>query len=119
MPHMALTGKELLAKVTELGADTPKDALARETGYVSIKKDGGERILYGKFYDELLAAKGLALAPATSSRPGRELSYIARVQKNGNLILSAGYLVKQEFAAGDEFQIEELEAGGFMLTPMA
>lgn len=114
---MALTGKELLAKVAELGADTPKDELARAAGYVAIKKDGGERIQYSQFYDALLEAKGLALAPATSNRPGRELTYVTRVQKSGNLIIGKAYTAMQELQPGDEFEIEELEGGGFKLLP--
>ena len=114
---MALTGKELLNKVAGLGADAPKDVVAREAGYVQTKKDGTERILYSAFYEALLQAKGLALAPATSNRPGRELSYVARVQKNGNLIVSGGYTALQNLQPGDEFEIEELEGGGYSLRP--
>lgn len=116
---MALEGKELLSKVTELGADTPKDVLARETGYVTTKKDGSERILYSQFYDALLSAKGLALAPAASNRAGRELTYLTRVQKSGNLIVGRAYTSAQELEPGDEFEIEELEGGGFKLIPYA
>lgn len=117
--YMALTGDELL-KVVTANPDAPRDELARLAGYVSTKKDGSERLLYAKFHDALLAAKGLTLAPpAAAKRAGRELSYVARVQKNGNVILSAGYLAKQDFTAGDEFKIEELQGGGFQLTPLA
>jgi hypothetical protein len=35
------------------------------------------------------------------------------------VILSAGYLAKQEFEPGDEFKIEELEDGGYQLLPLA
>lgn len=116
---MALTGAELLAEIGKHPSDTPKDELARLTGYTSTKKDGSERILFSEFYDALLQAKGLALAPAKSKRAGRELSYVAKVQKSGSVIISAGYLAKQEFVAGDEFKIEELEDGGYQLTPLA
>ncbi len=38
-----LTGSDLLAKVKELG-DVSKSDLVRSCGYVSTKKDGGERL---------------------------------------------------------------------------
>lgn len=118
LQHMALTGDELL-KVITANPEAPRDELARLAGFVSTKKDGSERLLYAKFHDALLEAKGVKLAPpAAGKRAGRELSYVARVQKNGNVILSAGYLVKQEFAPGDEFKIQELEDGGFQLLPL-
>jgi hypothetical protein len=113
-----LTGKDLLSKISEFAEDTPKDVLARETGYTSTKKDGTERVLYSAFYEALLEAKGLALAPAQSNRPGRELSFLARVQASGNLIIGKAYTAAQEFVPGDEFSIEELEEGGFKLLPL-
>jgi len=113
-----LTGKELLNKVKELGDATPKDQAARETGYSSTKKDGTERIEYTAFYEALLEAKGLALAPAVTSRPGRQLSYKATVQANGNLIVSKGYTALQGAEAGHEFAIELLEDGCIKLAPI-
>ena len=113
-----LTGKELLNKVKELGDTTPRDQVARETGYSVTKKDGTERIEYTAFYEALLEARGLVLAPAVASRPGRQLSYKAKVQANGNLIVSAGYTALQGAEAGHEFAIELLEDGRIMLTPV-
>jgi hypothetical protein len=113
-----LTGKELLSKVKELGDATPKDQVARETGYSVTKKDGTERIEYTAFYEALLEAKGLALAPAVTSRPGRQLSYKAKVQANGNLIVSAGYTALQGAEAGHEFTIQLLDGGCIMLAPI-
>lgn len=113
-----LTGKELLAKVKELGDEAPRDLLARETGYVLTKKDGSERFQYDALYQALLAAKGVTIAPATSKRPGRELSYTAVVQKSGNLIIGKGYTTAHEAEPGDEFKIELLEDGAFKLTPI-
>ena len=113
-----LTGKELLTKVKELGDATPKDQVARETGYSVTKKNGTERIEYTAFYEALLEAKGLALAPAVTSRPGRQLSYRATVQANGNLIVSKGYTALQGAEAGHEFTIELLEDGRITLAPI-
>jgi hypothetical protein len=113
-----LTGKELLSKVKELGDTVAKDQVARETGYSVTKKDGTERILYSAFHEALLEAKGLIFAPAVTSRPGRQLSYKAKVQANGNLIVSAGYTALQGAEAGHEFAIELLEGGRIMLAPV-
>jgi hypothetical protein len=113
-----LTGKELLAKVKELGDGIPKDQVARETGYSTTKKDGTERIEYSAFHEALLEAKGLIFAPAVTSRPGRQLSYKATVQANGNLIVSKGYTAAQGALAGHEFSIQLLEGGRIMLAPI-
>ena len=61
-----LTGKELLEKVELLG-DVSKSELVRECGYVSTKKDGGERLYYTAFYEALLDAKGIGLAEEEDS----------------------------------------------------
>ena len=113
-----LTGKELLAKVKELGDAVTKDQVARETGYSVTKQDGTARILYSAFHEALLEAKGLIFAPAVTSRPSRQLSYKATVQANGNLIVGRGYIALQKAEAGHEFTIELLEDGRIMLAPI-
>jgi hypothetical protein len=113
-----LTGKELLAKVKELGETASKEQVARETGYCSTKKDGTERILYSAFHDALLQAQGLIFAPAVATRAGRQLSYEAKVQANGNLIIGAGYTAVHGAETGHKFAIELLEDGGFRLAPI-
>jgi hypothetical protein len=113
-----LTGKELLAKVKELGEAATKDQVARETGYVSTKKDGSERFQYNAFYEALMEAKGVAFAPAATNRPGRQLSYKAVVQGSGNLIIGRGYTVAHGAEPTDQFNIELLEDGAFKLTPI-
>ena len=55
-----LTGSDLLNKVKELG-DVSKSDLVRACGYVSGKKDGGERLNFTAFYEALLEAKGVNL----------------------------------------------------------
>jgi len=86
-----LTGSELLAKVKELG-DVSKSDLVRSCGYVSTKKDGGERLNFTAFYEALLEAKGLSLGNDGVGRGkgGRKLSYTATVQGNGNLLIGKG-----------------------------
>ena len=87
-----LTGSELLAKVKELG-DVSKSDLVRSCGYVSTKKDGGERLNFTAFYEALLEAKGLSLGNDGVGRGkgGRKLSYTATVQGNGNLLVGKAY----------------------------
>lgn len=53
-------GADLLNKVKELG-DVSKSDLARACGYVSTKKDGGERLNFTALYEALLDAKGVNL----------------------------------------------------------
>ena len=56
-----LTGTVLLTKVKDLG-DVSKSDLVKECGYVSSKKDGGERLNFTAFYEALLDAKGVNLS---------------------------------------------------------
>ena len=58
-----LTGSDLLNKVKDLG-DVSKSDLVRVCGYVSHKKDGGERLNFTAFYEALLDAKASVLVPA-------------------------------------------------------
>ena len=72
-----LTGSDLLAKVKDLG-DVSKTDLARSCGYVSAKKDGGERVNFTAFYEALLEAKGVVLSTGGTAgigKGGRKLSY--------------------------------------------
>ena len=98
-----LTGSELIEKVKELG-DVSKSELVRECGYVTSKKDGTERINFTKFYEALLEAKGLSFKDRVGvGRAGRKLSYVARVQGNGNLLVGAAYTSLLELVPGDEY----------------
>ena len=103
-----LTGSDLLAKVKELG-DVSKSELARACGYVSTKKNGGERLNFTAFYEALLEAKGVNLGDsgvAGIGKGGRKLSYIATVQGNGNLLIGKSYTALLDLKAGDEFEIK-------------
>ena len=66
-----LTGSDLLAKVKELG-DVSKSDLVRACGYVSTKKNGGERLNFTAFYEALLEAKGCLLYTSPSPRDKRQ-----------------------------------------------
>ncbi|MFM7264308.1 MAG: AbrB family transcriptional regulator [Cyanobium sp.] len=102
-----LRGSELLGKVRELG-DVSKSELVRACGYVSTKKDGGERLNFTAFYEALLEAKGVSLGEGSgkgSSKPGRKLTYVATVQGNGNLMVGKAYTAMLGLQPGDEFEI--------------
>ena len=103
-----LTGSDLLAKVKELG-DVSKSDLVRACGYVSTKKNGGERLNFTAFYEALLEAKGVNLGDSGVGgigKGGRKLSYIATVQGNGNLLTGKAYTALLDLKAGDEFEIK-------------
>ena len=104
-----IAGPELLAKVKELG-DVSKSDLVRECGYVSTKKDGGERVNFTAFYEALLSAKGVNLGTDSTGRGtgrgGRKLSYTTKVQFNGNLMVGKAYTAVLDLQPGDEFEIK-------------
>lgn len=105
---MALTGSELLGKVKELG-EVSKSDLVREAGYVTTKKDGGERLNFTAFYEALLEAKGVSLGAGGgkgNGKGGRTLSYVATVQGNGNLLIGKAYSALLDLKPGDEFEIK-------------
>ena len=102
-----LVGSELLAKVKDLG-DVSKSDVVRACGYVSTKADGGERLNFTAFYEALLDAKGVSLGGGTAGigKGGRKLSYIAKVQGNGNLLIGKAYTALLELQPGDEYEIK-------------
>ena len=103
-----LTGSDLLTKVKDLG-DVSKSDLVRACGYVSTKKDGGERLNFTAFYEALLEAKGVSLGitgVAGIGKGGRKLSYVATVQGNGNLLIGKAYTALLDLTPGDEFEIK-------------
>lgn len=109
-----LTGQELLSFIQE-HPDLPKDELMEATGYFSEKPDGTKSLKFMDFYQNLIEAKGISIAPAKSGR-GRTLPYTASVQKNGNIILGAGYITKYGFSPGDAFKIDA-QPGSIRLIP--
>ena len=102
-----LTGAELLAKVKDLG-DVSKTDLATACGYVSKKKDGSDRVNFTAFYEALLNAKGIDLGGGSAGvgKGGRKLSYTAKVQGNGNLLVGKAYTAMLDLQVGDEFEIK-------------
>jgi len=101
-----LTGTDLLAKVKDLG-DVSKSDLVKECGYVSSKKDGSDRLNFTAFYEALLEAKGVSLGGEGGvGKGGRKLSYVAKVQGNGNLLVGKAYTAMMELEPGAEFEIK-------------
>ena len=102
-----LTGSDLLVKVKDLG-DVSKTDLATACGYVSEKKDGSQRVNFTAFYEALLNAKGIDLGTGSAGvgKGGRKLSYIAKVQGNGNLLIGKAYTAMLDLQPGDEFDIK-------------
>ncbi|MFM9111108.1 MAG: AbrB family transcriptional regulator [Prochlorococcaceae cyanobacterium] len=101
-----LTGSELLAKVKDLG-DVSKSEIVRACGYVSGKKDGGERLNFTAFYEALLEAKGVEIGASPKvGKAGRKLSYVATVRGNGTLLIGKAYTAMLDLQPGDEFEIK-------------
>jgi len=100
-----LTGDALVAKVRELDG-APKSDQVRACGYVSTKKDGTERLNFTAFYEALLNAKGMDFGSKERGKPGRSLSFITKVQFNGNLMVGKAYTALLGLNPGDEFEIK-------------
>ena len=114
-----LTGAELLTLVKDMG-DASKSDLVRAAGYLSIKKDGSERLNFTAFYEALLEAKGIDLgAPVKvgDGRRGRAPSYATTVQFNGNLMVGNVYTRQLGLKPGDQFQIKLGKNGNISLIP--
>ena len=102
-----LTGQELLEKVKELG-DAPRSDVARACGYVSTKKDGSERINFTAFYEAIIDAKGVTLAPpAPKAGPkrGKAPSYKSKIAKTGTCPIGGAYTSQAGWGPGDEISI--------------
>jgi hypothetical protein len=95
-----LTGSDLLAKVKECG-DMSKSDLVRACGYVK-----NEKLCFTQFYNALLQAKGVDLGNDATEPKGRKLSYRAKVQFNGKLLIGDGYMRQMGMEPGDTFKID-------------
>ena len=104
-----LTGRALLAHVKDLGPQPSKTEMARSSGYVSITKNGSERVNYTAFYEALLQAKGMLTEPDQTG--GRRVRYETKVQFNGNLMVGAAYTRRSGFEPGDWFKIRPTRNG--------
>ena len=98
-----LTGSELLAKVKELG-DASKSDLVRACGYVSDKKDGGDRLNFTAFYEALLEAMDGKRVVHHHTHRQDDILTVLRLQKEFGFRVvlhhvSEGWMVADEIAA--------------------
>lgn len=98
-----LAGSQLLDKVRSL-KDASKSDIVRACGFVSEKQDGTERLNFTAFYEALLEAKGVELGQPKS--PGRSLTYKAKLQSDGKVIVGSAYLKKMNLDPDTVFDIE-------------
>ncbi len=65
------------------------------------------------FYEALLEAKGLSFGEGGKGRgkPGRSLSYVTKIQFNGNLMVGKAYTAQLGLQPGDEFEIKLIPLG--------
>lgn len=98
-----LTGPELIAAYKQLSDKvTDESTIAIECGYVS--PTGKARL--GALKDALLQAYGLGFTKPQRGAVGKPLSYNVACQKNGQIILSAGYSALLGLVPGDRVEIE-------------
>ena len=103
-----LTGSDLLAKFKEVEGLSVEEQ-CRACGYVSTKRNGEPRLNYTAYYKALLEAKGMRMGGGNASgigKGGRKLSYIAKVQGNGNLLIGKAYTALLDLKSGDQFKIK-------------
>ncbi|MGA0848134.1 MAG: AbrB/MazE/SpoVT family DNA-binding domain-containing protein [Pontimonas sp.] len=89
--------------------------LARGAGYVRVTKSGREQVLVKKFYNELLAAKGMPIA--VGKTPGKAALYETSVHKSGVILLGKTYSEQFGLKAGDVLRIE-IEDECIKLVPL-
>lgn len=112
-----LTGADLLAKVRELG-DASKTELVRACGYTSTKKDGSERLNFTAFCEALLNARGVDIGEyRPKGKSGRKLTYMTKVQFNGNLLVGKAYTAELGLEPGQVFEIQ-LDRKRISLVPV-
>ncbi|NJR31668.1 MAG: AbrB family transcriptional regulator [Chamaesiphon sp. CSU_1_12] len=97
-----LVGKPLLAKIAKFSHFNKREK-ARLCGYVR-EVNGTVRVNLGGFYDAVLAAKGLALE--TNLKSGRNPTFQAVVQKNGQILIGSTYTRQMGLSEGDSFEIK-------------
>jgi AbrB-like transcriptional regulator len=103
-----LTGKALQAKIKQLSS-LSKSETAKGCGYYSVAKDGTLKVNLKQFYDAVLQSKGINInidkKPKTDGR-GREATYRATVNGNGQILIGAVYTKALNLFPGDEFKIK-------------
>ena len=114
-----LVGDELLSFVKK-NQDMSKTQLAVAAGYVSTTKEGKQRTNLSAMQDALCEAVGINIGRSKNQvgLGGRKLSYIARVQGNGNLLIGNAYTKKLGIDVGAEYVIKlSKQTGSIRLVP--
>ena len=111
---MKLTGSELIAKTKELkGVSESERVIA--CGYFSTSKNGKKRKNYNAYYKAIAEAQGYKSTDDKENsiigKGGRKLSYKAKVQGNGNLLIGKAYTALLDLKAGDNFEIQFKKKG--------
>ena len=101
-----LRREALLQKVSRL-LNLPKRELARVSGYYTVTKTNQARANLADFYDALLAANS-SLTNHAKQKNGRDQQgiYRVRVDKRGQLTISAKYTQIMGLKPGDEFEVK-------------
>ncbi len=102
----------------ELGPAKRSDVV-RACGYVSTKKDGGERMNFTGFYKALTDAKGLLAESSAEASRGRRLNFSAAVgTETGQIVIGRRYVEMLGLQGGDRVEIR-ISRGQLRLVPQA
>lgn len=108
LQSVPLTGKRLLQKITQL-THLSKREKAKECGYYHYTDKGGVKVDLKAFMEALLVAADpevvLETATPEESTP-RKLTYTAKVNKNGQILIGSAYTKQMNLHPGDEFEIK-------------
>lgn len=101
-----LRGEALLQKVNRL-LNLPKRELAKVSGYYTVAKTNQAHVNLADFYDALLAANS-SLTNHAKQKNGRDQQriYRVRVDKRGQITISAKYTQIMGLKPGDEFEVK-------------
>jgi hypothetical protein len=99
-----LTGAALIAKVKTMPGAS-KSELVRACGYVSAKKDGGERLNFTAFYEAMAVAQGAPLPQEDADGGGRKLTYATTVLTTGAILIGKRYVELLGLKPGDKLRI--------------
>lgn len=108
-----LTGADLVSFVQE-NPNLNQKELARAAGYVRTTETGKEQVLSKRFYQELLAARGVSLHVGKAS--GKTARFETTVHKNGVILVGKTYVEQFGVEPGDVMTIQ-LEEDGIKLIP--
>ena len=111
-----LTGDALL-DAYKANKNASAHDLCKLTGYYSINKKGKEVCNIAGMQKAMLVAMDVNIGTGGASakgRGGRKLSYTARVQGNGNLLVGNAYTAMLELEPGSEFTIKMSKNSGII-----